>query len=245
MFAREGSLRISLIYDGSGGDVACNPALRPYIVGADCRLIAEQSLRGTVMLEFGGSGPSVMVTAGVHGNEIPPQAAALRLVEFLGSSRVRGKVYLVPFAAPWSTMRNSRWFHGMDLNRSADVDGSVTNMLFRIARKLGVDAVGDFHSTAPGSRPGVEGVFCSDEPEPRSRDIAEYITSRTSSRLLCYERASSHYRGALEDECNLAGIPAVTCEVLSENGAIREGSVERSLLQMKLFLECMGIGIMR
>jgi predicted deacylase len=45
------------------------------------------------------------------------------------------------------------------------------------------------------------------------------------------------YKGALEDECNIMGIPAVTCEVVSENGQVTPGSVERSLMQMESYLE--------
>jgi len=241
MFVSEDSVEVSLIHDGSGGDITRNPALKPYIREGYPLAIAEYSLKGTVMLSLGSGRPSVMVVAGVHGNEIPPQLAAMCLVESLAASDPTGTVHVIPIAAPWATMRNIRWCRGRDLNRSAGVPGSVTNAIFRRALELGVDALADFHSTAPGSKPGVEGVFCSEEPEPESVEIARYITSRTSSRVLCYGRASSSYMGALEDECNLAGIPSVTCEVVSENGTARKGSYERSLLQMRLFLEYMGI----
>lgn len=148
-----------------------------------------------------------MIVAGVHGNEIPPQVAAVRLSEQLLSMDIRGTVHVIPFAAPWATMKNSRWFRGHDLNRSASVEGSVTNSIFRRACVMGVDALADFHSTAPGSKPGVEGVFCSEEPEHESMEIARYITSRTSSKLLCYERASSHYRGPLRMNAILLAFP--------------------------------------
>ncbi|WBF05804.1 succinylglutamate desuccinylase/aspartoacylase family protein [Methanothermobacter thermautotrophicus] len=241
MFVSEDSIEVSLIHDGSGGDITRNPALKPYIRDGYPLAIAEYCRKGTVMFSLGSGRPSVMVVAGVHGNEIPPQLAAMYLIESLAASDPSGTVHLIPIAAPWATMRNIRWCRGRDLNRSAGTPGSVTNAIFRRAIGLGVDAVADFHSTAPGSRPGVEGVFCSEEPEPESVEIARYITSRTSSRFLCYGRASSSYIGALEDECNLAGIPSVTCEVVSENGTVRKGSHERSLLQMRLFLEYMGI----
>lgn len=241
MFVREDSIKISTVHEGSGGDVTLNDALRPHLSSELSLELAEHSRKGTVMLTLGGGRPVVMIVAGVHGNEIPPQVAAVRLSEQLLSMDIRGTVHVIPFAAPWATMKNSRWFRGHDLNRSASVEGSVTNSIFRRACVMGVDALADFHSTAPGSKPGVEGVFCSEEPEHESMEIARYITSRTSSKLLCYERASSHYRGALEDECNLAGIPSVTCEVLSENGVVRDGSDGRSLLQMRLFLKYMGI----
>ena len=45
------------------------------------------------------------------------------------------------------------------------------------------------------------------------------------------------YKGALEDECNILGIPAVTCEVVSENGQVTPGSTQRSLMQMESYLK--------
>ena len=44
----------------------------------------------------------------------------------------------------------------------------------------------------------------------------------------------------VEDTCNLRGIPAVTCEVLSPFASVGKGSFEKSLEQMKSFLEYFG-----
>jgi predicted deacylase len=45
----------------------------------------------------------------------------------------------------------------------------------------------------------------------------------------------------VEDVCNLAGLPAVTCEVLSPVGSVATGSVDRSYNQMLAFLSYFGI----
>ena len=52
-----------------------------------------------------------------------------------------------------------------------------------------------------------------------------------------YKKAGVEYPGALEDEANLKGIPAVTCEVISPHGKIKKGSVSKSLLMMKTLLK--------
>ena len=52
-----------------------------------------------------------------------------------------------------------------------------------------------------------------------------------------YKKAGSEYPGALEDEVNLKGIPAVTCEVISPHGKIKKGSVSKSLLMMRTLLK--------
>jgi len=231
-------LDIKIIYKGSGGYLEKNAIMKGYIRdNPSFRGLFECSRMGTPLVKLGGGRPCVMVTAGVHGNEIPPQLASLELIKFLGSLDIHGTVYVIPFAAPWSTMNNIRWFKGVDLNRSSHAPGSVTNTIFKMALGLGVDAIGDFHSTAPRSNPGRESIFCSKSPCRRSYLIAKYISRRSSSDVICYESAASHYKGALEDECNLGGVGAVTCEVVSKNGSLNPGSLERSLLQMKIFLK--------
>jgi len=52
-----------------------------------------------------------------------------------------------------------------------------------------------------------------------------------------YKKAGVEYPGALEDVCNLKGVPSVTCEVLSPHGSVAQGSVGRSFTQMVLFLQ--------
>ncbi|BDH78795.1 MAG TPA: deacylase [Methanothermobacter sp.] len=231
-------LDIKIIYRGSGGHLEKNILIGDYFkVNPSFRVLSEYSRRGTPIVALGEGRPRVMITAGVHGNEIPPQLASLELIKFLAPLDIMGTVYIIPFAAPWSTMNNTRWFKGVDLNRSSHAPGSVTNTIFKVAVDLGVDALGDFHSTAPRSNPGRESIFCSKKPCRRSYLMAKYISRMGSSDVIAYETAASHYKGALEDECNLGGVGAVTCEVVSENGSLAPGSLERSLLQMKAFLK--------
>jgi len=235
-------LDIKIIYKGSGGYLEKNAVMKGYIRdNPSFRGLFECSRMGTPLVKLGGGRPCVMVTAGVHGNEIPPQLATLELIKSLAPLDITGTVYIIPFAAPWSTMNNTRWFKGVDLNRSSHAPGSVTNTIFKVAVDLNVDALGDFHSTAPRSNPGRESVFCSKKPCRRSYLIAKYISRMGSSDVIVYENAASHYKGALEDECNLAGVGAVTCEVVSKNGSLTLGSLERSLLQMKAFLKYFNI----
>ncbi len=231
-------LDIRIIYRGSGGHLEKNILIGDYFkVNPSFRVLFEYSRRGTPMVALGDGRPRVMITAGIHGNEIPPQLASLELIKSLAPLDIRGTVYIIPFAAPWSTMNNTRWFKGVDLNRSSHAPGSVTNTIFKVAVDLDVDALGDFHSTAPRSNPGRESIFCSKKPCRRSYLMAKYISRVGSSDVIAYENAASHYKGALEDECNLGGVGAVTCEVVSENGSLTPGSLDRSLLQMKAFLK--------
>lgn len=233
---------IKIIYRDSGGHLEKNAIIREYLrFNPSFRRLFEYSKMGTPLVTLGEGRPRVMITAGVHGNEIPPQLATLELIKFLAHLDITGTVFVIPFAAPWSTMNNTRWFKGVDLNRSSHAPGSVTNTIFKVAVGLNVDALGDFHSTAPRSNPGRESIFCSKKPCRKSYLIAKYISRMGSSDVIVYENAASHYKGALEDECNLGGVGAVTCEVVSKNGSLTLGSLERSLLQMKAFLKYFNI----
>ena len=61
------------------------------------------------------------------------------------------------------------------------------------------------------------------------------------SEIISFDYAGSSYKGAIEDVCNLKGIPAVTCEVVCPFANVAAGSVEKSLSQMKSFLSYFGI----
>ena len=138
-------------------------------------------------------------------------------------------------------MDNSRYFDGIDLNRSSHLPNTVTNLILNKAMELNVSAIGDFHSSAPNSNPGKEGVFCTQNPCNASFYIADFISKKVGSEKIIYPVAGIPFKGALEDESNLKQIPSVTCEVLSAVGYSNEKICKRSYLQMIAFLEYFGI----
>ena len=186
-----------------------------------------------------------MVIAGIHGNEIPSQIAAINLIHKLvdidKKDRINGTVYVIPFSAPKSTMVNSRFFNGVDLNRVVSLKDSLSNHILNKIKELKIKSVGDFHSTAPNSIPGKEGIFCTMKPSPESFQLGKYIANTIKTELLFYNNAGTAYQGTIEDECNMIGIPAVTCEVLSPNGIADKLTYERSLEQMVSYLSYFGI----
>lgn len=203
--------------------------------------ILETALRGTPLLKIGDGDPKVMLTAGIHGNELPPQIASLQMIKHLKDRDLNGSVFMVPFAIPYATMRSSRRFKGFDMNRKASSEGYITNKIIKAVQSLKISSLADFHATKPHSNPGVESIFCSKKPCNKSFKIAEHINRATSSKIICHSNAGTLYTGALEDECNLSGIPAVTCEVVSHNNKVDPGSHERSYLQMMAYLDYFNI----
>lgn len=229
---------ISIISHETGGIIGKNSTLMEHLSESHItNHILDISRKGTPLLEMGNGHPRVMITAGIHGNELPPQIASIYLIENLMKTKLNGTVYIIPFAVPYATMENNRRFKGIDMNRKASKGGFISNSIIETIKSLKISAVGDFHSTKPGSNPGIESVFCSKSPSQESCLIADYITSATSSKLISHDEAGRLYNGALEDECNLRGIPAVTCEVVSRNGVVDKNSPQRSYLQMESYLK--------
>lgn len=236
------NLDLEIVSNESGGFISANRNIFNNINLSDnSKFILNQAIKGTPMIKMGEGFPQVMMVAGVHGNELAPQIAALRLIDNIYSMDLEGTVYVIPFASPKSTMENSRYFDGIDLNRSTHLPNTITNLILKKAKDLNVSAIGDFHSSAPNSNPGKEGVFCTQKPCGSSFIIADYISNKVGSEKIIYPIAGIPFKGALEDESNLGQIPAVTCEVLSAIGYSNEKICKRSYLQMIAFLEYFGI----
>ncbi|MBC7100122.1 MAG: succinylglutamate desuccinylase/aspartoacylase family protein [Methanobacteriales archaeon] len=237
--AQVSAANIEIINNETGGNVTVNYYIRQYAPQHPItKEVITLAKNGTPMVVFGnGSGKNVMIVAGVHGNELPPQLAALKLIDYLADKKINGTVYIVPFLIPSSTATSSRYWKGQNPNSIADHKGTPTNRIVQIAKERLIQALGDFHSTQPGGTPGTDAVFCSRTPTYESYKIAYYISKNSLSKLIAYEKAGLEYQGALEDVCNLEGIPSVTCEVLSPHGTVAVGSVDRSFMQMILFLK--------
>jgi len=239
-----GSLNMKIISTETGGDLRRNKNLLKNLPDDSfTNEIIDHALEGTPMLTFGKGSPKIMLNSGIHGNELSPQLASLNVAQEMADKKLKGTVFMIPFAIPFATMENTRRFKGFDMNRSAYKDGNISNEIIKVVKSLKLDSIADFHATKPYSNPGVESVFCSKNPSPASLEIAEHIKKATRSKIICHKNAGTLYHGALEDECNLVNIPAVTCEVVSYNGRVDPGSQERSYLQMIAYLDYFEISL--
>ena len=223
----------------SGANVLKNKRIKANVPNsAIVRKIIRLARYGTPVIKFkGGNGKSVFITAGCHGNEIPPQVAAMKLIQYLETHSIKGTVYVMPFMNPKGTAANVRDYKGIHLNKLAHKKGTISYKTVQLIKRFRCDAYGDFHSTRPGGKPGKDLVFGSYNPTKNSALIAKYIAKNANVKYKIYKKAGAEYPGALEDEVNLKGIPAVTCEVLSSHGKIKKGSVYKSLLMMKTLLK--------
>ena len=236
------NLEAAYICDFSGGYISRNKQLFGNIeLNKLNQFILKKSVFGTPVFKMGSGKGKLLVLSGIHGNELSPQIANLALMNEFIDRDLSHTLYFIPFASPKSSMNNERTLNSMDLNRSAHIKNSLSNLIMDLVLNEGIGFVGDFHSTARNSNPGFESVFSSKSPTAESFLIANYIARSVGCDVISYDFAGSSYKGAVEDVCNLKKIPAVTCEVLCPFGNIVNGSVSRSLAQMESFLKYFGV----
>ncbi|MDO5832590.1 MAG: succinylglutamate desuccinylase/aspartoacylase family protein [Methanobrevibacter sp.] len=236
------NLEMDYISNFSGGYISRNRNLLEKLELTNLtQFILEKSVFGTPIFKLGSGGNKLLILSGIHGNELPAQIANVKLLNNLINADLYNTIYFIPFAAPKSTMNNERTFNSMDLNRSAHIKNSLSSLIIQKIEELHINFVGDFHSTARNSTPGFESIFSSKSPTPESFLIANYISRDVGSRLIPFDYAGSSYKGAVEDVCNLNGIPAITAEVLCPFANVGRGTVEKSYMQMESFLNYFGI----
>ncbi len=228
------AIKIDIINTKTGGDITQNTILYKNIPKTVLSAqIISKAKTGTPMVTFGdGNGPKILIVAGVHGNELPAPAAAMKLINYLNGKTIHGTIYIIPFAIPYNSAHTQRYWNGQNPNDVANVYGTPTNVIVNLAIRLHVNALGDFHSSQPGGVPGKDAIFSSQAPTYKSYEIASYISKKTGTALITYKTAGVQYPGALEDVCNQHGVPAVTCEVLQTHGTITTSKLDKSYSEM-------------
>ncbi|WP_406534014.1 succinylglutamate desuccinylase/aspartoacylase family protein [Methanobrevibacter sp.] len=223
----------------SGADITKNKMIKANIPNsALVKKIVKAAKLGTPVIKFkGGKGKAVFITAGVHGNEISSQVAAMKLIEYLETHPIKGTVYIMPFMNPKGIASNVRDYAGVHLNKKANVKGTISYKTVKLIIKFKCKAYGDFHCTRPGGKPGKDVAMGTYKPTAKSATLAKYIAKKSKVKYIIYKKAGTEYPGALEDVVSLKGIPAVTCEVITPHGTVAKGSVSKSLSMMKSLLK--------
>lgn len=233
----------NLIDSETKGNIFNNPVIKNYFNNegftennALMRYVSE-TRKGSIVYDVGTGNKSLMIIAGVHGDELAPQIAVIKFMEEIlnGEWNLRCKLYIVPFLIPKATMQNTRFLDYKDMNRQATNRG-ITKYIIDYALSHNVVGLCDCHSTDPNKKPGYNSVFCSIRPLVESSMIARYICKNTNSRLLPVYMAGSTIMGSVEDESNLRGIPSVTCESVSPVCKIDPSGVAESYNQLISFL---------
>jgi predicted deacylase len=238
--------KISVYNWGSQGNIINNILIKNNIPNSQIvNDILDKTKEGTPVVRFGnGIGPIVLVVAGVHGNELSSQVAAMKLINDLNEmdkkEEIIGTVYVIPFVSPKSTAMNERFFNGENLNSIANQKGSITNNILDFCLTMNVEAVGDFHCTQPGGDPGINVIMGAKKPTNGVKEMVVAISKITGLPYMLYDEAGKAYPGALEDNLNMNNIKSITCEVKTPHGEIASGSIDTSYKQMIAFLKYNG-----
>jgi uncharacterized protein len=230
--------KIMVIDNSTGGDVSNNTVLMENTnQTTPIKEIIAAAKNGTPMIIFGdGSQPRVMIVAGVHGAELPPQIAATNLINNLNGKKINGTIYIIPFAIPDHTATSKRISNGTDPDRVAQIPGTPLNVISNISKSYNITMLGDFHSTRPNDIPGKNCIIY-DSENPKSLELARYIRNKTESPLI----EVGSYPGVLSTVSNRNGITSVVCEALSPHNTVEPGSVELSYQYMVAFLDYAGV----
>ena len=197
----------------------------------------EATKKGNPLLKFqGGKGKVVFITAGVHGNELSSQIAAMKLINHLTKNPIKGTVYIIPFVNIKAISHKVR-HTGTDYNRVAHKSGTISNKIVKLVVKYKCDAYGDFHTTQPGGIPGKNIVMGSKTPALKCSAMTKYIAKHAKVNKKIYKYAGEQYPGALADNVNKKGIPGVICEVMLPHNTVTSKTVTTSFNMMKSLLK--------
>lgn len=230
--------QILVIDNSTGGDVSNNTVLKDNLNKTPVvNELVETAKKGTPMVIYGnGSQPHIMIVAGVHGAELPPQIAATNLINHLKGQKINGTVYIIPFALPNQTATDRRMNNGTDPDRVAQIEGTPLNTICNTSKNYNVTMLVDFHSAQPNDVPGKNCIIY-DPENNKSLELALYISNKTKSPLM----KVGPYPGVLSTVSNRNNITSVVCEVLSPHSKVDPSSVELSYQYMMTFLEYSGV----
>lgn len=198
------------------------------------------------------SGPTVWVTAGIHGNEATGVAVAQDVMADSLAKRLRGTVVCLPILNPAGLRQNRRtsYYHGHDPNRYfPDPDAESTRppkvqelIDERIYETFAdsADALIDLHTAWPGSIPFVirdRVLYGSERDESEARDLAAELNRLVEAFGLpvVNEYGAEEYteqnlqRSTAGAALNNAGIPAFTVE-LGGHGVVEEDAREAGVV---------------
>lgn len=164
-----------------------------------------------------GTGPSVLVLGGVHGDEPEGQVAALNLARDLRPEQVAGRVTVIPCLSPEASQASTRlWPSGANLNRSfpGSPDGAPDEQLAHfLSTELfpRAEVVVDIHS---GGRTGLclpwSEMHWVEDPEQRRRMVDAMLAWNTDWCCVYIDIAGT---GLLVGEAERQGKTVVSTEL--------------------------------
>lgn len=220
---------------GLKGDVSKAPLIKKNMPNNYwVKKAVEATKKGIPLITIkGGSGKVVFMTAGVHGNELNSQVAAMKMIKYLTTHHITGTVYIIPFVNV-KAISNKVRLTDYDFNRVAHKSGTVSNKITKLISKYKCDAYGDFHTTVSPGVPGINVVLGYTSPN-KCIPLSNYIAKNAKVNKIFYYPGQK-YRWSLADWVNYKGTPAVICEVISPVNKVSAKATDLSYKEMTAFL---------
>jgi len=166
----------------------------------------------------------ILICAGIHGDEPQSNLATIKLIDFLRGKGINGTIYIIPFAMPCDTAKNSRYYEGTDPNRQAMRQGSPVNKILNFALSNDIDYLIDVHAGAGVGGKGL--VFYQTKFE---KSWANHVKMKTKCTI-----KSRPTKGTLRTTASSRGINSITVEVDKKYNPARTIKTEFELLKYSL-----------
>lgn len=227
---------MEILYWGLKGDVSKAPLIKQNMPDNYwVKKAVDATKKGIPLITIkGGKGKTVFMTAGVHGNELNSQVAAMKMIKYLTTHPIKGTVYIIPFVNVKAISQKVR-LTNYDFNRVAHKSGTVSNKIINLILTKKCDAYGDFHTTVYRGVPGINVVL--GYTSPKSCVAMTNFIAKNSNVNKIFYYPGQKYRWSLADYCNSKGTPAVICEVISPVNQVSWKATSLSYTQMSNFLK--------
>ncbi|HEX3014444.1 MAG TPA: succinylglutamate desuccinylase/aspartoacylase family protein [Methanobacterium sp.] len=203
------SVSVQILDKNVHGNVMKNPAVKKYLSNTSSNQKMVSKLKqGSLVYRLGnGKGKTILITGGIHGNEPQGALAVAKFMNYLKKKKINGTIYIVPFAIPIDTEKNSRNYvrssKHYDPNREANVAGTPTNKILKFALSHKVNYIIDVHAGLGVNSKGM--VYFRNSPEKK---WAKYIQKKTGAVI-----KTNSPGGTFRSEASKRGIKAITMEV--------------------------------
>ena len=210
-----------------GGNVYLNPLIGSYLEQNSLNTIDFNLENGSEVYRLGnGKGKKILICGGIHGDEVQGPLTVISFLYYLKSHGHRGTIYLIPFAIPIDTEKNTRKYNQSgtvyDPNRRADIPGTPVNKILNFALDHEINYLIDIHSGTGVSEQGM--VYYGNEFEEK---WASSISNQTGCVI-----QTNPVNGTLRSEASKRNIKALTLEVEKIDQGV-DGPVQTELNILK------------
>ncbi|MDP1553723.1 MAG: succinylglutamate desuccinylase/aspartoacylase family protein [Methanobacteriaceae archaeon] len=199
-----------------GGNIHAHPLIEDYLDKNSLNSRFDFNLeKGSHIYHLGsGKGKKILICGGIHGDEVQGSLTVVSMLYYLKSQEYTGTIYLIPFAIPIDTEKNTRYYNQSgnvyDPNRKSDIPGTPVNKILKFAISHKISYLIDVHSGIGVKEEGM--VYYGNSFE---ENWAKNIQNNTGCVI-----KTNPTNGTLRSEASKRNIKAITLEVEKINQGV-------------------------